>query len=188
MDKLEQTKSTNTTNDAIIDDVAAKAYIENFALETFNRADEAQRANKVTKQTADAFMAAVTFMDLLNIWGEPEKEIKDKSKFAKYHATRILKAFKAGEDPNATNPVVEEPSVPAPAPDELDEELKALETQQNGGQGWCVQIADSRRCARRWCAFATTECGTDNTAPASATCASTQRPPSLAHRTSRSSC
>lgn len=133
MDRLEKTKSENAANDAIIDDVAAKAYIENFALDTFNRGDEAQRANKVTKQTADTFMAAATFLDLLSIWGEVDKEISSKSKFAKFHALRIAKAFKAGEDPNATNPVVEEPL--APPQDGIDEELRDLERQESGHSG-----------------------------------------------------
>lgn len=132
MDKLEATKAENTTNDAIVDDIAAKAYIENFALETFNRADESQRTHKVTKQTADTFMAAVTFMDVLSIFGQVEQEITSKSKFAKYHARRILQAIKAGEDPNASNPVVEE--VEQPPQDSIDMELSAIESQQNGNQ------------------------------------------------------
>lgn len=129
MDKLEQTKSENAANDAIVDDVAAKAYIENFALETFSRADNAQRANAVTKQTADTFMAAATFLDLLSIWGQLDPEIAAKSKFAKFHALRIAKAYKVGEDPNTTNPVVEEP--PAPPEDGIDAELKELERQES---------------------------------------------------------
>lgn len=129
MDKLEQRKAETPAEDAIIDDVAAKAYMENFAMDTFNRGDEAQRHHKVTKQTADAFMAAATFLDLLSIWGEVDREVAAKSKFAKFHAARILKALKAGEDPNATNPVVEEP--PAPAEDGVDAELRALERQQD---------------------------------------------------------
>lgn len=133
MDKLEQTKANNASNDAIIDDVAAKAYIENFALETFSRADNAQRANAVTKQTADTFMAAATFLDLLSIWGQPDAEITAKSKFAKFHALRIAKAYKAGEDPNATNPVVEEQ--PAPPEDGIDSELKDLERQESSRNG-----------------------------------------------------
>ncbi len=132
MDKLEQYKAENASNDAIVDDVAAKAYIENFALETFARADEAQRANKVSKQTADTFMAAATFLDLLGIWGELDAEVKAKSKFAKFHAARILRASKAGEDPNDTNPVVEEPPQ-MPAEDGLEAELKAIEDQQRNG-------------------------------------------------------
>lgn len=128
MDKLEQYKDANKGNDAVEDDVASKAYIENFALETFNRGDEAQRTNKVTKATADTFQAAATFMDLLNIWGPLEPEIQSKIKFAKFHALRIAKACRAGEDPNATNPVVE----PPPQPDQtmedgIEQELKDLE-------------------------------------------------------------
>ncbi|EMC95006.1 hypothetical protein BAUCODRAFT_149040 [Baudoinia panamericana UAMH 10762] len=137
MDKLEQTKAANTTNDAIIDDIAAKAYVENFALETFHRADEAQRGHHVTRQTADTFQAAATFIDLLTIWGPLDQEMAAKSKFAKYHALRIAKAIKAGEDPNASNPVVAEEAPPAlPMDDGIDAELKAMESQsqqQNDG-------------------------------------------------------
>jgi len=131
MDKLETTKSANALNDAIVDDVAAKAYIENFALETFNRADEAQRAGKVGKQTADTFMAAATFLDSLAIWGEIEAELAAKSKFGKFHARRILLAVKRGEDPNASNPVLEE-VVEVPEEESVEGELRALEGMGNG--------------------------------------------------------
>lgn len=135
MDKLETVKAESPTNDAIVDDVAAKAYMENFALDTFRKGDAAQSENRVTKQTADTFMAAATFLDLLSIWGEVDAEVAAKSKFAKFHAARILKAFRAGEDPNATNPVVEQP--PAPPEVGMDAELQALERQEDvsGGSG-----------------------------------------------------
>lgn len=48
MDKLERTKAEMGSNDAIADDVAAQAYVEQFALDTFQRADNAIRSNKVT--------------------------------------------------------------------------------------------------------------------------------------------
>ncbi|CAK4032006.1 Hypothetical predicted protein [Lecanosticta acicola] len=128
MDKMEAYKATNASNDAVIDDVAAKAYIENFALDTFSRGDEAQRNNKVTKQTADTFQASATFMDLLSIWGPLEPEIQAKLRFAKYHALRIAKAIKAGEDPNATNPAVEpEPKPDGEVDDGIEAELKDME-------------------------------------------------------------
>jgi len=133
MDKLEQTKSENPTNDAILDDVAAKAYVENFALETFNRGDGSQRQNRVTRQTADTFRAAFTFFDLLGIWGEVDAEIKAKSRFAKYHAVRIAKAIKNGEDPNATNPVIEEPKAPEPGEEDIEAELRHLERETDAG-------------------------------------------------------
>lgn len=113
MDKLEQTKTEQAGNDAILDDVAAKAYIEQFALDTFQRADDAIHSNKASRQTIDTFQAAVTFFDLLNmsIWAPVDPDITAKSKYAKFHAVRIAKAIKAGEDPNASNPV-DEPDAP----------------------------------------------------------------------------
>jgi vacuolar protein sorting-associated protein VTA1 len=111
MDKLEQTKTDQAGNDAIVDDIAAKAYIEQFALDTFQRADDAIHDNKASRQTIDTFQAAVTFFDLLSmsIWAPVDPDITAKSKYAKFHAVRIAKAIKAGEDPNDSNPVREEP-------------------------------------------------------------------------------
>ena len=57
------------------------------------------------RQTADTFQAAATFLELCQIWGDLDPEIAGRIKFAKYHAVRIVKAIKAGEDPNATNPL-----------------------------------------------------------------------------------
>ncbi|KAH2544104.1 hypothetical protein KXW97_002250 [Aspergillus fumigatus] len=108
MEKLEQFRNENSDNDTVIDAVAANAYVEQFGLEVFNRADTTMRANKVTRQTADTFQAAATFLELCQIWNPLEPEIAAKIKFAKYHALRIVKAIKAGEDPNATNPVIKE--------------------------------------------------------------------------------
>lgn len=49
MDKLEQAKVEAPGNDAIVDDIAAKAYMEQFAVETFQRADDAIHTNKASK-------------------------------------------------------------------------------------------------------------------------------------------
>ncbi|KAJ5573422.1 Vacuolar protein sorting-associate Vta1 N-terminal [Penicillium hispanicum] len=108
VDKLEQFKSENPENETVTDNVAANAYVEQFGLEVFNRAEAAMTANKVTKQTADTFQAAATFLELCQIWGQSDPEIAGRIKFAKYHAVRIVKAIKAGEDPNATNPAPKE--------------------------------------------------------------------------------
>ena len=59
------------------------------------------------RQTADTLQAAATFLDLCQIWAPPEPELASKVKFAKYHALRIAKAIKAGEDPNLSNPAPE---------------------------------------------------------------------------------
>ncbi|EEA21538.1 conserved hypothetical protein [Talaromyces marneffei ATCC 18224] len=129
MDKLERFKSENPDNDAITDNVAGQAYVEQFGLEVFTRADNAVRANKATKQTADTFLAAATFLELCQIWGDVDPDITSKIKFAKYHAVRIAKAIKNGEDPNLSNPVIES-QAPASEMQTLnpdDPEVRALQ-------------------------------------------------------------
>ena len=58
---------------------------------------------KQSRQTADTFRAAATFFDLLGIWGPLSHDVLSKSKYAKHHALRLQKAFRAGEDPNTYN-------------------------------------------------------------------------------------
>ncbi|RAO69182.1 uncharacterized protein BHQ10_005194 [Talaromyces amestolkiae] len=122
-------KNENPDNDAITDNVAGQAYVEQFGLEVFTRADNAVRANKATKQTADTFLAAATFLELCQIWGDVDPDITSKIKFSKYHAIRIAKAIKNGEDPNLSNPVVEsqtpDSEIQALNPD--DPEVRALQ-------------------------------------------------------------
>lgn len=63
------------------------------------------------RQTADTFLAAATFLELCQIWAPLEQDTVSRIKYAKYHALRIAKAIKAGDDPNASNPA------PEPLPD-----------------------------------------------------------------------
>lgn len=113
MDKLEQTKADHAHEDAILDDTAGQAYVEQFAQETLDRAQRVVRANKVTATTANTFDAAASFFGLVNVWGTPDPETLQKIKYAKWNAARILKAIKEGKDPNESNPHL----------DELQEEL-----------------------------------------------------------------
>ncbi|KAK0391784.1 hypothetical protein NLU13_1283 [Sarocladium strictum] len=108
IDRLEATKNERATDDAIVDNTAGQAYVEQFANETFDRAERALRANKVTRQTADTFDAAATFLDLGSEWGALDAETLQKIKFAKWNAARILKAIKEGKDPNESNPKIAE--------------------------------------------------------------------------------
>ncbi|EER43288.1 conserved hypothetical protein [Histoplasma capsulatum var. duboisii H88] len=129
MDKLEKFKSEHADDDTVIDDAAGQAYVEQFGLETFQRADNAVRANKASLQTADTFQAAATFLELCQIWGPIDPETATKIKFAKYHALRIAKALKAGEDPNLSNPSMEEEEEnlrDGPTLDPNDPEVQAL--------------------------------------------------------------
>ncbi|KID72038.1 Vacuolar protein sorting-associated protein vts1 [Metarhizium brunneum] len=108
IERLEATKTERADDEAIVDNTAGQAYVEQFAQETFSRAERTLRANKVSRQTADTFDAAATFFDLTHEWGTPEPEIIKKIKFAKWNAARILKAIREGKDPNETNPQVQE--------------------------------------------------------------------------------
>lgn len=49
METLENTKAQNPTEDALLDEVVAYAYCEQFALQVFNKGDNEVRGNKVTK-------------------------------------------------------------------------------------------------------------------------------------------
>ncbi|KAL2255842.1 hypothetical protein VTK26DRAFT_2625 [Humicola hyalothermophila] len=108
MDKLEQTKAEYADEDAVTDDAAGQAYVEQFAQETLDRAERVVRANRVTQQTATTFDAAATFFHVANIWGPVDQETQQKIKYAKWNAARIIKAIKEGKDPNESNPKREE--------------------------------------------------------------------------------
>ncbi|KAL8959912.1 MAG: hypothetical protein Q9193_003302 [Seirophora villosa] len=120
MDKLEKTKIEHGDDDTITDDVAAQVFVEQFALETLQRADNAMKANKASRQTADTLLAAAAFLELRQVWEKLDPETSSRVKYAKYHALRIAKAVKAGEDPNATNPVVEPDPEQQPPLDSVD--------------------------------------------------------------------
>ncbi|KAK3393313.1 Vta1 like-domain-containing protein [Podospora didyma] len=124
MDKLEQTKAQYSNEDAILDDTAGQAYVEQFAQETLDRAEKVVKANRVTQQTATTFDAAATFFHLVNIWGPPDQETQQKIKYAKWNAARIAKAIRDGRDPNESNPKHEEPQPPALDPN--DPEVRGL--------------------------------------------------------------
>jgi len=132
MEQLEQTKADNPNEDALLDEVAASAYCEQFALQTFAKGEREMTADAATRNTADTLLAAATFLEMLAIWKkDAEPEIKSKHKFAKYHAVRILKAIQAGEDPNLTNPVHDSPPQTA-SPSALDPNDPDVQTINQG--------------------------------------------------------
>ncbi|KAG6000038.1 hypothetical protein E4U21_005996 [Claviceps maximensis] len=126
IERLEATKMERAEDDAVVDNTAGQAYVEQFAQETFSRAERAMRANRVTRQTADTFDAAATFFDLTHEWGTPEPEILQKIKFAKWNAARILRAIREGRDPNESNPRAEEPPQPEPLLSPTDPAVRAI--------------------------------------------------------------
>jgi vacuolar protein sorting-associated protein VTA1 len=64
------------------------------------------------------------------VWQNPlNEEVAAKSKYSKYHAMRILKALKAGEDPNLSTEVEELVATP-PALDPNDPEVRRIKSLQ----------------------------------------------------------
>jgi len=58
-------KAENADNDAMVDDVAGQAYIEQFGLETFQRADNAVRANRASRYYNDMSIALENIPELI---------------------------------------------------------------------------------------------------------------------------
>lgn len=99
MDTLEDLKSKLADNDAVTNDAASSAYVENFALKVFVGADNEDRSGKATRATAKKFLAASQFIELLKVFGTIEPEMNEKIKYAKWKAADIAKAFKEGMKP-----------------------------------------------------------------------------------------
>ncbi|PWW78834.1 DUF605-domain-containing protein [Tuber magnatum] len=130
MDELERRKEELKDKDIIGDDVAAQAYVENFALKIFENGAKVVAAGKATSTTRDTLLAAVCFLELVKIFAEPDAEIQQKIKFAKFHAARIWKAINLGQDPNPSTPepmeTPEAHSSPPPPPPTVEDEVPSL--------------------------------------------------------------
>lgn len=63
-----QIKAALSTNDAATSDAAGSAYVENFALDVFTKADNEDRAGRANRDTARAFQAAANFLELLGLF------------------------------------------------------------------------------------------------------------------------
>lgn len=105
LDEVEQFKNNELAKEEyqsiINDEQTAHAYLENFALKVFSKADNEVREKRVTTQTSTTFIAAATFLDTLKVFQAPlEDHVLEKIKYAKFHAARIMKAYKNGENPN----------------------------------------------------------------------------------------
>ncbi|SAM80467.1 uncharacterized protein UBRO_02439 [Ustilago bromivora] len=123
MDTLEELKAKLTDNDAVTNDAASSAYVENFALKVFVGADNEDRSGKATRATAKKFLAASQFIELLKIFGTLEPEMGEKIKYSKWKAADIAKAFKEGRKPT-----------PGPAGGDPKEEEAKLETAMGPGK------------------------------------------------------
>lgn len=75
LDSLESTKRSMASTEAITDEIVGKAYMENFSGNIFTAADDEERARKATRTTAAKFLAAAQFMEVLQCFGDLDKEV-----------------------------------------------------------------------------------------------------------------
>ncbi|PZC73464.1 hypothetical protein B5X24_HaOG209485 [Helicoverpa armigera] len=120
MDWLEECKKINKDNDAIINEVAAQAHLENYALKLFLYADKQDREQNYGKNIVKAFYTAGMIYDVLTTFGELTDEAAQNRKYAKWKAAYIHNCLKNGETP-----------VPGPMQSEGDENAEGT---ANDGQ------------------------------------------------------
>ncbi|KAI0721387.1 Vta1 like-domain-containing protein [Cerioporus squamosus] len=116
---LERMKTDIGPNDAVHDEPASAAYMENFALRVFAGADNEDRNGNVTRNTARKFLVAANFLEVLRTFDSDKAgldlpAIEEKIKYAKWKAADISKAIREGRKPTPGAPG-ESPAPEAPA-------------------------------------------------------------------------
>jgi len=113
---LETLKKDIGPSDAIDNDTASAAYVENFALKIFALADNEDRSGRTTRGTAKKFLAAANFLELLNVFDNAElsEPTEDKIRYAKWKAADIARAFREGRKPIAGPAYQPEPEILPP--------------------------------------------------------------------------
>jgi len=99
MDLLEKIKEKNKGNEAITNDVIASAHVEEVAMNLFAFADAEDRAGRFNKNVVKAFYTAGYLFDVLACFGEPDTQILQQQKYAKWKAAYIHNCLKNGETP-----------------------------------------------------------------------------------------
>ncbi|KAH8316814.1 hypothetical protein KR074_010899 [Drosophila pseudoananassae] len=113
MDWLEQVKKQYADNEAITNEVAAQAHIENYALKLFLYADKQDREENFGKNVVKAFYSSGVLYDILQTFpGELSEEALHNRKYAKWKAAYIHNCLKNGETP-----------IPGPLPDDEEDEF-----------------------------------------------------------------
>ncbi|OAV91714.1 hypothetical protein PTTG_07266 [Puccinia triticina 1-1 BBBD Race 1] len=151
LDLLEQAKAQLSDNDAITNNLAATAYVENFALKIFEGADKEDQQGLSTRTTAQRFLAAACFLEVLqSLTNQPEPDIMQKIKYSKWKAGSIAKALRDGStsqqpaaDDTARSPVA--PSIRSlnVAGNATNDPAPQSAQSQNGYSDWPTELATS---------------------------------------------
>lgn len=99
MDWLETVKKQSRENESITNEVAAQAYLENYALKLFMFADRQDRESNFGKNVVKAFYTAGMIYDVMLTFGELTDEVQQNRKYAKWKASYIHNCLKNGETP-----------------------------------------------------------------------------------------
>ena len=96
--------------------------VEQFVMGVFAQTDKSERTDEtIGKKHAVDFNRAGHFINVISCFGELSPEWANRSKYCKYKAGTIMKALKAGEQPERGNPF-------EPEEDKPKEEAKQEET------------------------------------------------------------
>ncbi|GAB1865361.1 Vacuolar protein sorting-associated protein VTA1-like protein [Camponotus japonicus] len=99
MDWLEITKKELHDNEAITNDVAAQAHLENWALKLFLYADKNDRAANFSNNVVQSFYTAQALYNVLTLFGELSVEAAQNRKYAQWKAAYIHNCLMNGETP-----------------------------------------------------------------------------------------
>jgi len=137
MDWLEAEKGRHADNDAVANEVAASAYIENYAMKLFLAADKLDRAANFGKNVVKMFYSSGVLFDIMeSCFGELPPEEAHYRKYAKMKAAYIHNCLKNGETPVA-GPLVgeeEEEDISIPVP----QAPQAPQSQVHGEIGFAI--------------------------------------------------
>ncbi|KNZ57110.1 hypothetical protein VP01_2239g5 [Puccinia sorghi] len=145
LDLLEHAKAQLSDNDAITNNLAATAYVENFGLKIFDSADKEDQQGLSTRATAQRFLAAACFLEVLHsLTNQPEPDITQKIKYSKWRAGSISKALRDGSTIQPPESTTGSPIAP------LNTEMKppkdppqSAKSQQEGFSGWPTELGSS---------------------------------------------
>lgn len=99
MDLLELTKKQNPNDEAIHSETAGQAFVEDYALRIFGKADDDDRQSKFNKNLVKQFYSAGLLFDVLNCFGDLSEDLVAKKQYAKRKAMYLNRCFQTGEAP-----------------------------------------------------------------------------------------
>ncbi|ORY24765.1 Vta1 like-domain-containing protein [Naematelia encephala] len=108
LDALEQMKALLGSNEAVTNEAAGAAYIENFALKVFMSADNDDRNGVTGKGTIRKFVVAGQFIEVLRCFENGmTEEMEQKLQYARWKAADGAKALREGRTPQSGPPISE---------------------------------------------------------------------------------